>query len=284
MTTPNSNECYFKVDTTIDGNLSAANITTFDTQAKSVTSAATFSVNGNATVKSETKVLGHTYCSKYSLNATGASTRVPLDLNGNRLSNAALPTNECEPVPACYLHSPEFYFTTIPEDARITFQRKNQPLELVSDQTIIYQSRNSNRVCRIVNYDQSKKQVTYPGRSYIQLIAKGTYTLSFGISKRPGANNGWGSPVYLNCVGGLANNTTTPKVYSNSTLRGGGGYAEQATLGTTIQVTNPAPDPNAILTDDYTKHIFYLTQDDDFSILNAFYFSILFYPLDEYLI
>ena len=59
MTTPNSNECYFKVDTTIDGNLSAANITTFDTQAKSVTSAATFSVNGNATVKSETGFRAH---------------------------------------------------------------------------------------------------------------------------------------------------------------------------------------------------------------------------------
>ena len=65
MTTPNSNECYFKVDSTIDGNLSAANITTFDTQAKSISSSATFSVNGNATIKSGTKVSGQTYCSKY---------------------------------------------------------------------------------------------------------------------------------------------------------------------------------------------------------------------------
>lgn len=279
MTTTNSNECYFKVDSIIDGNLSAANITTFDTQAKSISSSATFSVNGNATIKSGTKVSGQTYCSKYSLDATGASTRVQVNLNGNRLSNAALPQNDCEPVPAFYVRSPEFYYTTIPEDARTTFNRNNSPLELVSAQTIIYQSRNANRVCRIVDYDKSTKKVTYPGRYYIQLIAKGTYTLSFGISKRPGWNNGWGSPVYLNCAGG------SPNCYSNSTLRGGGAYAEQATLGTTIQVTNPAPDPNAAsLGDDYTKHIFYLTQDDDYSILNAFYFSILFYPMDEYLI
>lgn len=279
MTTPNNNECYFKVDSTIDGNLSAANITTFDAQAKSISSSTTFSVNGNATIKSGTKVSGQTYCSKYSLDATGASTRVPVNLNGNRLSNAALPQNDCEPVPAFYVRSPEFYYTTIPEDARTTFNRNTRPLELVSAQTIIYQSRNANRVCRIVDYDQNTKKVTYPGRYYIQLTAKGTYTLSFGISKRPGWNNGWGSPVYLHCAGG------SPNFYSNSTLRGGGGYAEQATLGTTIQVTNPAPDPNAApLGDDYTKHIFYLTQDDDYSILNAFYFSILFYPMDEYLI
>ncbi|WP_201456924.1 hypothetical protein [Chlamydia sp. 17-3921] len=278
MTTPNNNECYFKVDTIVENNLSTSNITTFDTKAKSISSSATFSVDGNATVKMDTKTTELTSAEKYNLNTTNIANRISINLHGNRLSNAAIPKNDCEPVPAFYIRSPEFYYTTLPADARARFGvGEKSPMELITYQTETYQSRNIGRACRIVNYDPKTKIATFPGTSYVQLLAKGTYIFSFGVTKRWGWNNGWGSSIYLK------NAAKNDKNFSNTTINGGGGYPEQGNFGTIVQVTDPAPNPNVAL-GDYDKHIFYITQDNDFAALNSFFFSILFYPLEEFIV
>ncbi|ANH79006.1 hypothetical protein [Candidatus Chlamydia sanziniae] len=270
MTTPDNNKCYFKVDSTIDNNLLAANIITFDTQAKSIQPNMTFDIQGNASFSSKATTQGLTSGSSYNLNAESSSSTLSINLHGNRLSNVARPVYECSPVPAYYVNSPEYYFCSLQAYGRLTMPTEQGALRMLNAPLTIYQSRNINQIFRFVGFKAGQQRVTAGGSSAIQLLAIGTYMFFFSIGKRWGWNNGWGGYIYLKRGDG--------KVFSGNTVYSGGGYADQGGLGTAMRITSVAPDPNASNLGEHRNNVFYFDLEHDQAVLNSFSFGLIYYP------
>ncbi|ACZ33232.1 conserved hypothetical protein [Chlamydia pneumoniae LPCoLN] len=273
----NNNECYFKLDSTVDGDLLAANLKTFDTQAQGISSTETFSIQGNATFKDQVSATGLTSGATYNLNAQNfTSSQISIDFKNNRLSNCALPKEDCDPVPANYIRSPEYFFCSKPLSGDLDFNPGESYLPLTGSEYTLYQSRNVNSIFRFIGWKQSTRELTVGGNTAIQFLAAGTYIVSFTVGKRWGWNNGWGGAIYIN--NGLG------QVQCESTIYSGGGYATIGTLGTSIYRASvdvaPNPnDPNA--SDRYRAGIFYLSNGGSSAGIGSYSFSLLYYPDDR---
>ncbi|WP_100934778.1 hypothetical protein [Candidatus Chlamydia corallus] len=267
----NDNECYFKLDSTIDGDLLAANVDTFDTQAQGISSTATFSVKGNATFKDQVSATGLTSAATYNLNAQGSASQVSIDFKNNRLSNVALPRSDCDPVPANYIRSPEYFFCSKPLIGSLISKPGEDYLPLTGSNYTLYQSRNVGEVFRFVGWRQSTGKLTVGGNNAIQLLVEGTYILSFTIGKRWGWNNGWGGALYI--YDGLK------KIYCESTIYSGGGYSTVGTLGTSIyrHSWDIASNPNNPTGNSRTS-IFYIANRDYNAGIGNYSFTLIYYP------
>ncbi|SPN73405.1 hypothetical protein C10C_0227 [Chlamydia serpentis] len=265
----NDNECYFKLDSIVDGDLLAANVETFDTQAQGISSTTTFSVEGNAVLKDQVSATGLTSAAAYNLNAQDFTSQISIDFKNNRLSNSALPRSDCDPVPANYIRSPEYFFCSKPLTGRLTFNPGEEHLSLTGSEYTLYQSRNVGKVFRFIGWKQSTQQVTVGGNNAIQFLAVGTYILSFTIGKRWGWNNGWGGSVFIY--------NALREVLCESTVYSGGGYSTVATLGTAVYRSSSDIAPNPNNPSGYRGSIFYIENDSYGAEIGNYSFSLLYY-------
>ncbi|QVE49063.1 hypothetical protein SBV42_04755 [Chlamydia crocodili] len=279
MTTSNSNDnnndCYFYVDSTLEGDVVAGNVQTNDTKSDSIVSTNSFSVTkpGNATFHGAINVSGLT--SANSLTITNASNNASIDLHGNRLSNVARPTHDSSPVPANYIRSPEYFFCSLNLYGRININTSD-PIPIIGPDRLVYQSQNIFSHIRFVDYKKgSASKVTYPGTQWVQLLSKGIYMIDYGINKRWGWDNGWGGDIHLRDASDV--------IYSTNTIYSGGGYADQGALSTSIHFQNPPSDPNDSVSNGNTvaKSLFCALLMQNTAVLSGFYFGLIFYPEDH---
>ncbi|SYX09006.1 hypothetical protein C834K_0552 [Chlamydia poikilotherma] len=278
MNTSNSNDnndCYFYVDSTLEGNVVAGNVQTNDTKADSIVSTNSFSVTapGHASFKGAINVSGLT--SATSLNIQNQQGNASIDLHGNRLSNVARPTHDSSPVPANYIRSPEYFFCSLAEFGRINVNTAD-PIQIIGPDRTVYQSQNIFSHIRFVDYKKgSNSKVRHPGTRWVQLLSKGVYMIDYGINKRWGWNNGWGGDIYLENAAGI--------VYSKNNIYSGGGYADQAALSTSIHFTHVPSDPNANVSNSNNvgKSLFSARLIENTAVLTGFYFGLIFYPEDR---
>ncbi|AFS24881.1 hypothetical protein [Chlamydia psittaci] len=277
MTTSNNNtnDCYFSVDSTFEGDVAAGNVQTDDVASQSIESTSSLVVNppGISTFSGKINVEGLTSANK--LNITGNN--VSVNLNGNRLSNVARPSSPSSPVPANYIRSPEYFFCSLHEFGRININAK-QPVPILGSNRLVYQSQNIFSHIRFVDYSKGDQRVTYPGSHWVQLLSKGIYMIDYGINKRWGWDNGWGDDVHMK--NGLGT------IYSSNTIYSGGGYSGFASLSTAFHVLTLAEDPNGVITnnnktDSIKKNLFSAQLVSNWAVLSAFYFGIIFYPDNE---
>ena len=107
----NNDDCYFQIDSTFEGDVSAGNVNTFDTQAKSIESTQSFYVENDASFASSINVNGRTSASGLNITSTLTQSKLgSINLNGNRLSNVAPSQQYSSPVPANYILTPEYFF------------------------------------------------------------------------------------------------------------------------------------------------------------------------------
>lgn len=273
MTTSNNNtnDCYFSVDSTFEGDVAAGNVQTNSVSSQSIESTNSLVVNppGKSTFSGTITVEGLT--SANDLSITGSD--VSVNLHGNRLSNVARPSTPSSPVPANYIRSPEYFFCSLNEFGRININTQ-QPVPILGPDRLVYQSQNIFSHIRFVDYPSRASKVTYPGSHWVQLLSKGIYMIDYGINKRWGWNNGWGGHVHLkNALG---------KIYSTNTIYSGGGYSGFASLSTAFRVSNLAKDPNGTITNDsqdsIKENLFCAQLTTNGAVLSAFYFGIIFYP------
>ncbi|ACZ33235.1 conserved hypothetical protein [Chlamydia pneumoniae LPCoLN] len=284
MTTTNNqdnNECYFKLDSTVDGDLLASNIQTFDTQAKGISSTETFSVEGNATFKDQVSATGLTSASTYKLNATGpAPSSITIDMKNNRLSNPALPKNPCDPVPANYVRSPQYFFCSKPIEGTFTFDGSSRYLPITGDGSnyTLYQSNKAGDVFRFVSWDQNSKKLNLGGNTAIQLLAAGTYILTFTIGKRWGWNNGWGGSIRL-FEGKFTGDGT---ILCGSTVYSGGGYSTIGYLSTAVyrDHSDVDPDPNNP-SNRYMNNFLFVRNGDSSAVIGNYSFTLLYFAGDK---
>ncbi|EPJ32779.1 hypothetical protein CP061683_0836A, partial [Chlamydia psittaci 06-1683] len=217
----NTNDCYFSIDSTFEGDVAAGNVQTNDVTSQSIESTSSLVVNppGTSTFSGTINVEGLT--SANDLNITGNN--VYINLNGNRLSNVARPIDQSSPVPANYIRSPEYFFCSLNEFGRININTQ-QPVPILGTDRLVYQSQNIFSHIRFVDYSYRDSKVTYPGSHWVQLLSKGIYMIDYGINKRWGWNNGWGGDVHLKNASGT--------IYSSNTIYSGGGYSGFASLST----------------------------------------------------
>ncbi|MEF9520014.1 hypothetical protein SBV45_04105 [Chlamydia crocodili] len=278
MTTSNSNDnndCYFSVDSTLEGNVVAGNVQTNDTQADSIVSTNSFSVTapGNASFQGAINVSGLT--SVNSLKIENQQNSASIDLHGNRLSNVARPTDDSSPVPANYIRSPEYFFCSLAQFGRI-YVNTDDPIPIIGSDRMVYQSQNIFSHIRFVDYKRgSNSQVTYPGNRWVQLLSKGIYMIDYGINKRWGWDNGWGGDIHLRDAADV--------VYSANTIYSGGGYADQGALSTSIRLQDVPSDPNAAVSNgnNVAKSLFCALLMQNTAVLSGFYFGLIFYPEDD---
>ncbi|AGE75107.1 hypothetical protein AO9_02735 [Chlamydia psittaci Mat116] len=222
----NTNDCYFSIDSTFEGDVAAGNVQTNDVTSQSIESTSSLVVNppGTSTFSGTINVEGLT--SANDLNITGNN--VYINLNGNRLSNVARPIDQSSPVPANYIHSPEYFFCSLNEFGRININTQ-QPVPILGTDRLVYQSQNIFSHIRFVDYTYANTSVTYPGSHWVQLLSNGIYMIDYGINKRWGWNNGWGGDVHLK--------NAENKIYSSNTIYSGGGYSGFASLSTALKVS-----------------------------------------------
>ncbi|AFS21297.1 hypothetical protein [Chlamydia psittaci] len=267
----NTNDCYFSIDSTFEGDVAAGNVQTNDVTSQSIESTSSLVVNppGTSTFSGTINVEGLT--SANDLNITGNN--VYINLNGNRLSNVARPIDQSSPVPANYIRSPEYFFCSLNEFGRININTQ-QPVPILGTDRLVYQSQNIFSHIRFVDYSYRDSKVTYPGSHWVQLLSKGIYMIDYGINKRWGWNNGWGGDVHLKNASGT--------IYSINTIYSGGGYSGFASLSTAFRVSNLAKDPNGTITNDpkdsIKENLFCAQLTSNGAVLSAFYFGIIFYP------
>ncbi|AFS27004.1 hypothetical protein [Chlamydia psittaci] len=267
----NTNDCYFSIDSTFEGDVAAGNVQTNDVTSQSIESTSSLVVNppGTSTFSGTINVEGLT--SANDLNITGNN--VYINLNGNRLSNVARPIDQSSPVPANYIRSPEYFFCSLNEFGRININTQ-QPVPILGTDRLVYQSQNIFSHIRFVDYSYRDSKVTYPGSHWVQLLSKGIYMIDYGINKRWGWNNGWGGDVHLKNASGT--------IYSINTIYSGGGYSGFASLSTAFRVSNLAKDPNGTITNDpkdsIKENLFCAQLTSNEAVLSAFYFGIIFYP------
>ncbi|AAP05266.1 hypothetical protein [Chlamydia caviae] len=271
----NNNDCYFSVDSIFEEDVVAGNVQTNDTKANSIVSTNSFSVTtpGNASFKGAINASGLT--SANALKIENTQSTASIDLHGNRLSNVARPTHDSSPVPANYVRSPEYFFCSLNQYGRI-YINSSTPIPIIGPDRIVYQSHSIFSHIRFVDYvKHSVKSVTYPGTQWVQLLSKGIYMIDFGINKRWGWDNGWGSDVALEDADGT--------IYSNNTIYSGGGYADQAALSTAVNIKNPPADPNSAILNqsNLSKSLFSARLAGNGAALSGFYFGIIFYPEDN---
>ncbi|WP_375793419.1 hypothetical protein O1W69_04805 [Chlamydia sp. 12-01] len=280
MTTSNSNDnnndCYFSVDSTLQGDVVAGNVQTNDTKSDSIVSTNSFSITspGNASFSGAINVSGLT--STNQLKIENQFDYASIDLHGNRLSNVAQPTDDSSPVPANYIRSPEYFFCSLNQFGRINVNTSN-PISIIGPDRMVYQSQNIFSHIRFVDYQRgTSAKVTYPGTQWVQLLSRGIYMIDYGINKRWGWDNGWGGDIHLSS----ASNT----IYSTNTIYSGGGYADQGALSTSLYFDAPPTDPDAainssnISNDQVAKSLFSARLTENTAVLSGFYFGLIFYP------
>lgn len=265
----NNDDCYFNIDSIFEEDVSAGNITTFDTKAKSIESTQSFSVKQDASFASSINVDGRTGASGMNITSTLTKSKLgAINLNGNRLSNVAHPIDDSSPVPANYIRTPEYFFCSLHAGAML-LTPTDAPIDILGENRLIYQSPDIFSHIQIVDTSSNTVQ---NGLKYLQLISKGTYIIDFGITKRWGWNNGWGGTVFLEDL------SNKPTIYSASTVYSGGGYAERCSLATVMKLDQNNTNTSGTLTEEGKKNILKIRLDGGSFIYCAFYFNVIFYP------
>ncbi len=267
----NNDDCYFQIDSTFEGDVSAGNVNTFDTQAKSIESTQSFYVENDASFASSINVNGRT--SALGLNITSTLTQSKLgsiNLNGNRLSNVAPPQHDTSPVPANYILTPEYFFCSLAQGGML-LTPTDAPIDILGESRLIYQSPEVFSHIQIVDYS-STDQTVKKGVTCLQLLSKGTYIIDCGITKRWGWNNGWGGTIFLEDL------LDTPTTYSATSVYSGGGYAERCGLATVIKLDKNNENTSGKLNDEGKKNIIRMRLYGGSFVYCALYFNVIFYP------
>ncbi|MBQ8498765.1 MAG: hypothetical protein IJ490_03050, partial [Chlamydia sp.] len=152
------NDCRFDFDTTVHGDLLASNLTTEgDITVKEVSAIETFSVERDVDVQTKDIIVnGLTGAGGYDLTTQN---KISINLNGNRLSNVKRPVNDTDPVPANYIRTPEYYFCSLQDGARIEWKQGN-PLPLIGPSRTVYQSSRIEEFIRFVDINRSTENLT----------------------------------------------------------------------------------------------------------------------------
>ena len=272
------NDCRFDFDTTVHGDLLASNLTTEgDITVKTISATETFAVGRDVDVKTQDIVVnGLTGAAGYDLTTQN---KVSINLNGNRLSNVKRPVQDTEPVPANYIRTPEYFFCSLNEGARIEW-RQGKPLPLIGPSRLVYQSSRIEEFIRFADFERGSGQnddvkIKLGGTTGVQLLAKGIYIINVGVGKRWGWNNGYGGDFCLGIPSG--------EEYSESSTFSRGGYYASTAVGTAIHVRSDITNPDGPFkksNKDIMKTLLEVRykSGNDHSSLSTFYFGVLVYP------
>lgn len=266
-----NNDCYFRINTVIDNDVIAGNVNTEDISCSTFQSNESLYVGGNAVFDKGpvanaqgVTVQGVTNASGYDLTTTQ---KIDIDLQNNRLSNVKQPTDDCSPVPANYLVTPEYFYTSLKE--MNFFWREPGKIPLIGENRLNYQSKDIFNHIRFVDVDTNTYKVT-PGTTCIQFLSKGIYMIDFGITKRWGWNNGFGGNVYIK-------DFASTKMISGTSVASGGGYSGQGCMGAAIQIQNVNQNPNTLLTDNDKASVIYVDLESGGADFCSLYLGIIFY-------
>lgn len=263
--TNNNNDCYFKVDTIIESQVTAGNVSTADVTCSTLQPQESLYVGGNASFgKEPTTVQGITNASGYELTT---SQKIDIDLQNNRLSNVKRPTDNCSPVPANCLVTPEYFYTSLKEMS--FFRCGTGKIPLIGEKRLSYQSKNIFNHIRFVDVDNSNK--VKPGTTCIQLLSKGVYMIDFGVTKRWGWNNGFGGNVYMKDF------NTNNLIISGSSVASGGGYSGQGCMGAAIYVHALSNNPDVLTTPQDKSLVIYMELAAGDAEFCSQYLGIIFY-------
>lgn len=273
------NDCRFDFNTTVHGDLLASNLTTEgDVTVKSISAKESFSVKRKVDVnENDIIVNGFTGAAGYDLTTRG---KISINLNGNRLSNVKCPEKDFQPVPANYIRTPEYYFCSLQDGARIEWKR-GQKLPLIGPSRLVYQSSRINEFIRFVSFEENKTRtqvkINLSGTTGLQMLAKGVYIINVGVGKRWGWNNGYGGDYCLAVPLG--------KEYSESSTFSRGGYYASTAVGTAIHIRKESTNPDGPFSSSDTElmktllEVRYKGGDYvDKSALSTLYFGVLVYP------
>ncbi|EPP35110.1 hypothetical protein CP10139811_0149 [Chlamydia ibidis] len=279
----NNNDCYFEINSHVEGDLVVGNVLTNDISGSTISSANSFRVNSNVTASDQNRgkitVEGETAATSYAIDTTSTTASVGINFNNNRLSNVAQPKDDCNPVPANYIRSPEYFFCSLNGNESMNIQA-GQPIPILGPGRLTYQSQNALSCFRFVDMfisgsNSSKTtNVSYPGNNAVQLLRPGIYMIDYGITKRWGWNNGWGGEVILR--------DGRDTCYAKNTIYSGGGYATQGCVNTAVTIDQaPTTLFGDLATDNDKKCVFQAVLYNNDAGLSSFYFGIIFYPQDK---
>ncbi|AHC16989.1 hypothetical protein [Chlamydia trachomatis] len=270
------NDCRFDFNTTVHGDLLASNLTTEgDVTVKSISAKESFSVKRNVDVnENDIIVNGFTGAAGYDLTTQG---KISINLNGNRLSNVKRPEKDSQPVPANYIRTPEYYFCSLQDGARIEW-KQGQKLPLIGPSRLVYQSSRIDEFIRFVSFEEDKTKnqvkINLSGTTGLQMLAKGVYIINVGVGKRWGWNNGYGGDYCLAVPLG--------KEYSESSTFSRGGYYASTAVGTAIHIRKESTNPAGPFSSSDTELMKTLLEvrykSGDYSALSTLYFGVLVYP------
>ncbi|WP_213319026.1 hypothetical protein [Chlamydiifrater volucris] len=268
-------DCHFHFNTTIDGDVAADTVSTYDTTVKKQLSVAKeCSISGNANI-SETFLVTNGLTEAKKITITPDTTQsVSINLNNNRITNVARPTEDTSPVPAFYAPSCEYMFVSTQIYQRVHVRAKQDEVPLIGRGRLVYKSPLAENCIRLVDVsnETGSTKIIHPGSRRFQLLKRGTYMFDMILVKRWGWNNGWSGAFQLFKHNG------GDKFLTQTILHSGGGYSMQGTMNTIIHVDNELPqnpdtDPKQTY---YVKFSF--GNANNITDLGSVVWSIIYYP------
>ncbi|WP_213357705.1 hypothetical protein [Chlamydiifrater phoenicopteri] len=271
-------DCHFYLDTTIDGDVVADSVSTYDTTVKKNLSVSEeCSVSGNASISENLTVAsGLTEAQKMSITPEVNAQSISINLNNNRITNVGRPFEDTSPVPAFYAPSCEYMFVSTQIYQRVYVRAMEDEVPLIGRGRLVYKSPLAEDCIRLVDVDKSSSAVreVSPGSKRFQLLKRGTYVFDMILVKRWGWNNGWSGAFKL--FRDVPKNLNDD-LLAQTILHSGGGYSMQGTINTIIHVETPPENPDTDSSQTYYVK-FSFGGDRNITDLGSVVWSIIYYP------